>query len=88
MYLTVRVEQCHCGIPEYNVSQMTYDIIMVAYISLSLCFTCPKSNENEILITLSTCGSFKLISTHPTHEQNYNLRPDCSPSLFLCCDLK
>ena len=27
MYLTVRVEQCHCGIPEYNVSQMTYDII-------------------------------------------------------------
>ena len=32
MYLTVLVEQCHCGIPEYNVSQMTYDIIMVAYI--------------------------------------------------------
>ena len=48
MYLTVLVEQCHCGIPEYNVSQMTYDRIMVAYISLSLCFTCPKSNENEI----------------------------------------
>ena len=88
MYLTVLVEQHHCGVPEYNVSQMTYDIIMVAYISLSLCFTCPKSNENEILITLSTCRSFKLISTHPTHEQNYNLHPDCSPSLFLCFDLK
>ena len=48
MYFTVLVEQCHCGIPEYNVSQMTYDRIMAAYISLSLCFTCPKSNENEI----------------------------------------
>ena len=36
MYLTVRVEQCHseCGIPEYNVSQMTYDYYGTLYITI------------------------------------------------------